>query len=335
MAGIPEAEYTPPATAEILAQARRVLELESEAIAQLHERLDAAFLQSVDLICRCQGRTVVTGMGKSGLIGRKLAATLASLGIPAFFLHPADGAHGDVGMIARGDLLVAVSNSGETEEILRLLPIITNRFGLTLIAITGNPRSTLAKRSDAVLNVQVADEAGPFGLVPTASIAATLAMGDALAIAVMTRRGFKQGDFALFHPGGHLGRRLHLTVGDLMHRHEDIPIVSEVALLKEVVLEITGKRLGMTCVVDAAGRLQGIITDGDLRRALEQPADLLRLQAQTLMTRSPKTVTGDMPAVEALLLMEKYAITSLLIVNAASEPIGALHLHDLLKAGLM
>jgi len=186
-----------------------------------------------------------------------------------------------------------------------------------------------------VLNVQVAHEAGPFGLVPTASIAATLAMGDALAIAVMTRRGFKQGDFALFHPGGHLGRRMCLTVGDLMHRHEDIPTVSEVAQLKEVVLEISGKRLGMTCVVDAAGRLQGIITDGDLRRALEQPSDLLRVRARSLMTIDPKIVASEMPAIDALLLMEKLSITSLLIVNADFKPIGVLHLHDLLKAGLM
>jgi arabinose-5-phosphate isomerase len=274
-------------------------------------------------------------MGKSGLIGRKFAATLASLGIPAFFLHPADGAHGDVGMVARGDLVVAVSNSGETEEVLRLLPIITNRFGLTLIAITGNPRSTLAKRSDVVLDVQVAQEAGPFGLVPTASIAATLAMGDALAIAVMTRRGFKQGDFALFHPGGHLGRRLFLTVADLMHCNEDIPLVSEAAPLREIVREISDKRLGMTCVVDAAGRLQGIITDGDLRRALEQTADLLGVQARTLMTSNPKTVAAELPATDALLLLEKFAITALLIVNADDKPIGILHLHDLLKAGLM
>jgi arabinose-5-phosphate isomerase len=335
MAGIPETEHTPPATIEVLTQARRVLELESDAIAQLHERLDMAFLQSVDLIYQCQGRIVVTGMGKSGLIGRKLAATLASLGVPAVFLHPADGAHGDVGMIARGDVVVAVSNSGETEEILRLLPIITNRFGLTLIAITGNPRSTLAKRSDVVLNVQVAHEAGPFGLVPTASIAAALAMGDALAIAVMTRRGFKQGDFALFHPGGHLGRRMFLTVGDLMHCQADIPIVSETAQLKEIVLEISAKRLGMTCVVDAAGQLQGIITDGDLRRALEQTADLRSMRARTLMTVHPKTIASEMPAIDALLLMEKVSITSLLIVNAESKLLGVLHLHDLLKAGLM
>jgi arabinose-5-phosphate isomerase len=335
MSAMPQRESTSPATTEVLAQARRVLELESEAIAQLHERLDTAFLRSVDLIYQCQGHIVVTGMGKSGLIGRKFAATFASLGIPAFFLHPADGAHGDVGMVARGDLVVAVSNSGETEEVLRLLPIITNRFGLTLIAITGNPRSTLAKRSDVVLDVQVAQEAGPFGLVPTASIAATLAMGDALAVAVMTRRGFKQGEFALFHPGGHLGRRLFLTVRDLMHCNEDIPIVSEAAQLKEIVRQISDKRLGMTCVVDAAGRLQGIITDGDLRRALELTSDLSQVQARTLMTSNPKVVAAEMPAIDALLLMEKFAITALLMVNADDKPIGVLHLHDLLKAGLM
>jgi arabinose-5-phosphate isomerase len=273
-------------------------------------------------------------MGKSGLIGRKIAATFASLGIPAFFLHPADGAHGDVGMVARGDVLLAVSNSGETEEILRLLPIINNRFGLRLIAITGNPQSTLAKRSDAVLNVHVTQEAGPFGLIPTASIAATLAMGDALAIAVMTYCGFEQGDFALFHPGGHLGRHIALMVGDLMHRDDEIPRVAEYASWQEVVLEMSGKRLGLTCVVDAAGRLQGLITDGDLRRAMERTSNLGGLKACELMTRQPKLVDLATPAGEALTLMETYSITSLLIVDAESRPIGVLHVHDLLKAGL-
>jgi arabinose-5-phosphate isomerase len=335
MGGTPNAEWQTTVPIEALEQARRVLELESEAIAQLCERLDAGFLQSVELICQCQGRLVVTGMGKSGLIGRKLAATFASLGIPACFMHPADGAHGDVGMMARGDLLVAVSNSGETEEILRLLPIVNNRFGLKLITITGNPGSTLAKRSDVVLNVQVSQEAGPFGLIPTASIAATLAMGDALAIAVMTRRGFKQGDFALFHPGGHLGRRIALTVGDLMHRDDEIPLVGEDAPLKEVILEMSSKRLGLTCVVAADGGLQGIITDGDLRRAMERSADLLHLKASEVMTRHAKTVDTATPAVEALLLLEKFAITALLIIDAETKPIGVLHVHDLLKAGLM
>jgi arabinose-5-phosphate isomerase len=322
-------------TAEALAQARRVLDLESAAIAQLHERLGVEFIKAVEMIGQCQGRLVVAGMGKSGLIGRKLAATFASLGVPAFFLHPADGAHGDVGMVTRGDMLLAVSNSGETEEILRLLPIINNRFGLKLIAITGNPRSTLAKRSDVVLNVQVAQEAGPFGLIPTASIAATLAMGDALAIAVMTRCGFEQGDFALFHPGGHLGRRIALMVGDLMHRDDEIPRVGEEAALKEVILEMSGKRLGLTCVVDGNGRLRGLITDGDLRRGMERTADLGCLNARVLMTKHPKTIEMAAPAVEALALMEKCSITSLLIIDADARPIGVLHVHDLLKAGLM
>jgi arabinose-5-phosphate isomerase len=322
-------------TAEALAQARRVLDLESEAIAQLHERLGEEFLRGVEMIGQCRGRVVITGMGKSGLIGRKLAATFASLGIPAFFLHPADAAHGDVGMVARGDVLLAISNSGETEEILRLLPIINNRFGLKLIAITGKPQSTLAKRSDVVLNVQVSQEAGPFGLIPTASIAATLAMGDALAIAVMTHCGFEQGDFALFHPGGHLGRRLALLVKDLMHRDGEIPRVAENASLKDVILEMSSKRLGLTCVVDSAGRLQGLITDGDLRRSMERTADLERLTARQLMTEHPKTIDLAAPAVEALALMEKYSITSLLIVGAEAQLIGVLHVHDLLKAGLL
>jgi arabinose-5-phosphate isomerase len=254
---------------------------------------------------------------------------------PSLFLHPAEGAHGDVGMVARGDVLLAVSNSGETEEILRLLPIINNRFGLKLLAITGNPYSTLAKRSDVVLNVRVSQEAGPFGLIPTASIAATLAMGDALAIAVMTRCGFERGDFALFHPGGHLGRRIGLMVRDLMHGEDEIPRVAEDASLKEVIIEMSGKRLGLTCVVDGVGRLQGLITDGDLRRALERIADLGHLRARELMTRHPKTVDPAIPAVEALTLMEKYSITSLLIIDADAKPIGVLHVHDLLKAGLM
>jgi arabinose-5-phosphate isomerase len=335
MGGVPDIALHRPVDLEVLQQARRVLELESDAISQLHGRLDGAFLQGVELMCRCQGRTVVTGMGKSGLIARKLAATLASLGIPAFFLHPADAAHGDLGMVARGDVLIAVSNSGETEEILRILPVINNRFGLKLIAITGNPRSTLAKRSDVVLNVQVSQEAGPFGLIPTASVAAALAMGDALAIAVMTRRGFKQGDFAFFHPGGQLGRRMGLTVGDLMHCHEEIPLVSEDAQLMQVILEISGKRLGMACVVDAQGRLRGIITDGDLRRALERTSALLPLRASELMTPHPKTVTTDASASEALALMEKYSITCLLIVGEDANPIGVLHVHDLLKTGLL
>ncbi|HXH14153.1 MAG TPA: KpsF/GutQ family sugar-phosphate isomerase [Alphaproteobacteria bacterium] len=335
MSGVLNAELQGSGATEALRQARRVVELESAAIAELHDHLDETFLRGVELVCACRGRIVFTGMGKSGLIARKVAATFASLGIPAVFLHPADGAHGDVGMVARGDVLIAVSKSGETEEILRLLPIIHNRFGLKLIAITGNPRSTLAKRSDVVLNVQVAQEAGPFGLIPTASIAASLAMGDALAIAAMTYRGFKQGDFALFHPGGQLGRRLGLTVGDLMCRDEEVPRIIADAPLQEVIFEISEKRLGMTCVIDGAGRLQGIITDGDLRRALERSADPLRLRAHAFMTPHPKVVAEDMPATEALALMEKYAITSLVIVNEDSRPVGVLHVHDLLKAGLM
>ncbi|MGH8059698.1 MAG: KpsF/GutQ family sugar-phosphate isomerase [Candidatus Entotheonellia bacterium] len=323
------------ALCEAMTEARRVLQLEGEAILQLRERLDDAFLCGVDLIGQCPGRIVVTGMGKSGLVGRKIASTFASLGMPALFLHPAEGAHGDVGMLCRGDVLIAISNSGETEEVLRLLPIINNRFGLKLIAITGNPHSTLAKRSDVVLNVQVNQEAGPFGLIPTASIAATLAMGDALAIAAMTQRGFKQGDFALFHPGGRLGRLLRLSVGDLMHRAGEIPLVSEESRLKEVILEISGKRLGMTCVVDADGHLQGIITDGDLRRALERTTDIHHVEARSLMTPNPKLVEAETLASEALSIMEKYCITSLLIVNGDARPEGVLHIHDLLKAGVM
>src|SRR5687768_2461893 len=244
---------------------RRVLDIEARAVQALVQRLDDGFSEAVDVLFRCKGKVVVSGMGKSGLVGQKIAATMASTGTPAFFLHPADGIHGDLGMVGRADVLIAISNSGETQEILQLLPYV-ERLGIPVVSLTGRVNSTLAKNSDATLDVSVAEEACPMGLAPTASTTATLAMGDALAVVLLQKRGFKQDDFAQFHPGGTLGRRLLVRVRDLMHGGADMPVVAETVPATAAILEITAKKLGMTTVIDAGGKLIGIITDGDLRR---------------------------------------------------------------------
>jgi len=314
-------------------QGKRVLEIEARAIAGLIGRLDHRFTAAVDLLHDCAGKVVVAGMGKSGLIGQKIAATLASTGTPAFFLHPAEGIHGDLGMLARQDALLAISNSGETEEVLKLLPFV-KRLGIAVIAFTGRPQSTLAKNSDVVLDVSVAEEACPMGLAPTASTTATLAMGDALAIAVLQKRGFKEEDFARFHPGGTLGRRLLLKVRDLMHEGEAVPRVSAKTSAHDAILEMTGKKLGMTTVLDAKGRLLGILTDGDLRRILEKRVSLARATAGELATKRPKTVGPDELAAKALQIMEEFSITSLVVVEGKGRVAGVIHLHDLLKSGL-
>lgn len=315
---------------DILKVARRVLELEADAIRGLADRLDERFTRAVALLEGCRGRVVVTGMGKSGLVGKKLAATLAATGTPALFLHPADGVHGDLGMLVRGDVMVALSNSGETEELIALLPAI-KRLGAPLVVLTGNPRSRLAQHGDVVLDASVREEACPMNLTPTASAAAALALGDALAIAVLTRRGLGPEDFAHLHPGGALGRRL-VRVEELMHRHPDVPIVRDAGSLGEVIREITGKRLGATAVVDAGGVLVGIVTDGDLRRAVERDAGVLSATAAAVMTRAPKTVGRSELAATALELMERHGITQLLIVDDRGRPDGIIHLHDLLRA---
>jgi arabinose-5-phosphate isomerase len=317
-----------------IGSARRVLEVEEAALAAVRGRLDARFAAALDLLLACRGKVVVTGVGKSGIVCRKIAATLASTGTPAFFLHAGEGSHGDLGTLARGDVLVAVSNSGEAEEVLRLLPP-ARRLGIPLVAICGNPASTLARDADVTLDVSIPEEACPLGLAPTASTTATMALGDALAIALLEERGFSVEDFARLHPAGALGRRL-LRVDDLMHREADLPLVLESAPLKDVLMEITTKRLGVTGVVDAAGELLGVVTDGDLRRGLERAADIRVLVARDLMTRAPKTVAAEALAAEAVATMERHAITSLFILAPASRrPAGVIHLHDLLRAGVV
>ncbi len=314
-------------------EGKRVLAIEAKAIAGLVDRLDHRFTEAVDLLYGCTGKAVVSGMGKSGLIGQKIAATMASTGTPAFFLHPAEGIHGDLGMLARRDALIAISNSGETEELLKLLPFV-KRLNIPVIAMTGRPQSTLAKNSEVVLDVSVPEEACPMGLAPTASTTATLAMGDALAIALLQKRGFKEEDFAQFHPGGTLGRRLLLKVRDLMHQGAAIPQVSGQASAHHAILEMTAKKLGMTTVVDQAGQLLGIITDGDLRRVLEKGMDLAAARAGDLATKRPKTIGPDELAAKALQIMEQYSITAL-VVEESGRIAGIIHLHDLLKSGVV
>jgi len=319
-------------------KAKRVLRIEADAIARLIERVDDNFDRAIDLIMNCKGRVVVTGMGKSGHIGNKIAATLASTGTPALFLHPAEGIHGDLGMVTKGDIVIALSNSGETEELSRMLPSL-KRIGIKIIALTGSTDSTLAKSSDVVIDVGVKEEACPLGLAPTASTTATLAMGDALAVVLLDRRGFKEEDFACYHPGGSLGKRLLLRVRDIMHTGDSIPIVSDEALVKDAIYEISSKKMGVTAVLDASGRLLGVISDGDLRRWMERTEkageNLLAKKAREIMTRDPKVIGKEALAAEAVAIMENSSITCLLIVDAGKRPEGVVHLHDLLKAGVV
>lgn len=319
----------------ILAEAKRVIQVEAQAVAALADRLDASFQKSVELILSSKGRVVVTGMGKSGLVGQKIASTMASTGTPAFFLHPAEGIHGDLGMIMTGDVVIAISNSGETDELLRILPSI-KRLGAHLIAMSGNPDSTLSKAGDVFLDVSVKEEACPLGLAPTASTTATLAMGDALAVALLVERGFKAEDFAIFHPGGSLGKKLLLRVDDLMHSGTAIPLVAEATLMKEALFEITAKGLGITGVTGPNGDLVGVITDGDLRRALERGEDILLATAGQLMRRGAKRILRRELAAAALQIMERFSITSLFVFENDQDqaPCGVIHLHDILKAGI-
>ena len=322
-------------SAKILKGARDVLEIESRGILSLIDRLDENFVRAVDLLFGCKGKVVVTGLGKSGLICHKIAATLSSTGTPALFLHAGDAVHGDLGMIMKDDVVLAVSNSGETDELLKLLPIL-RRMGLKLIVMTGNSNSTLSRAGDVILNAAVKEEACPMGLSPTASTTAALALGDALAVVLLEMKGFKEEDFALRHPGGILGRKLLLRVEDLMHRDAELPVVREDTPMKDTLLEITSKRLGVTGVVDGRGGLVGIITDGDLRRGLESKGDIFRFKAKELMTRNPKTITADALAARAVALMEQHSITLLFILeDGGRKPLGVVHLHDLLKAGIV
>lgn len=318
--------------ADIIEKAKEVIRIEGEAVETLAARIDASFVRAVELILDCQGKVIITGMGKSGLIGQKIASTLASTGTPAMFLHPAEGIHGDLGMVGGKDLVLAISNSGETAEINSLLPVL-KKIGLKIISLVGDKGSYLARESDIYLDVSVAREACPLGLAPTASTTAALVMGDALAVALLDRRGFTHEDFAFLHPGGSLGRRLMLKIEDIMITGERIPVVSEDVTMEEALLEITEKRLGFTIVVSQEGRLVGIITDGDVRRIVQAHRDFYQQRVKEVMSKNPKTIEPDRYAVEAVEMMEKHEITSLVIVDEAKKPAGIVHLHDLLGRG--
>jgi arabinose-5-phosphate isomerase len=318
----------------ILDLARRTLEIEAAAVASLAGRVDATFLGAVEALLACRGRVVVTGMGKSGHVGGKIAATLASTGTPAFFMHPAEASHGDLGMITGDDVVIALSNSGESAEIAGIVPLIKRR-GARLIAMTGNPASTLAREADIHLDAGVAQEACPLNLAPTASTTASLALGDALAVATLHARGFTAEDFARTHPGGSLGRRLLVHVHDVMHQGDALPVVDLGASLKDALLEMTRKGLGMTAIVDAGGRLAGIFTDGDLRRLLDRDIDVRAARIAEVMKTGPRTIAAGALAAEAARVMEEHKVNGLLAVDADGRLVGALNMHDLMRAGVV
>lgn len=319
---------------KLKALANHVIAIEAEAVAQLANRIDDRFVHACRLMLACQGRIVVLGIGKSGHIGGKIAATLASTGTPAFFVHPAEANHGDMGMITAQDVVTALSNSGETDEILTLLPLI-KRLGAPLIALTGNPDSTLAKAADVHIDVSVAQEACPLGLAPTSSTTATLAMGDALAVALLEARGFTVEDFARSHPGGRLGRRLLLLIDDVMHVGEQMPRSAPDDRLKDALLEMSRKGLGATVIADQTGQVLGIFTDGDLRRALDRQVDIHATRVADVMTHQCKTITPGTLAAEALRMMQQYKINALPVVNSTGKLVGVLNMHDLLRAGAL
>lgn len=319
---------------ELRRLAERVLRLEADAILGLIPKLDPGFDRAVEMLHRCRGRVIVTGMGKSGLIGRKIAATLASTGTPAHFLHPADGSHGDLGIVTRGDLVLALSNSGETDEVLTILPAL-KRLGVPIVLLTGSPQSTLACQCEVVLDTGVPAEACPMNLAPTSSTAAQLALGDAIAMALLELRGLRPEDYAALHPRGTLGWRAMFRVSDLMHRGPALPVVTEDVLIKDAVREMTAKRLGVTAVVDRSGRLVGVITDGDLRRLHLREGSVSDLRAGDVATRDPKLIRADDLAAKALEVMETFAITSLIIVDGDHRPSGIIHMHDILRAKIV
>ena len=321
----------------MLEQARQVLRMEAEAVLEQVERIDEHFKAAVEMILACPGRTVITGMGKSGIIGHKMAATLASTGTPSFYLHPAEGIHGDLGMVTKGDVVIALSNSGETGEVLHILPSL-RRIGAKLIAMVGNPNSTLAKNSDIVLNVGVTREACPLGLAPTSSTTAALAYGDALALALLSKRKFTASQFAVFHPGGSLGRKLLLTVEDIMHSGTENPLVKADISVQDALFVITDKGLGAVSVVDDDNKMLGLLTDGDIRRGLSKGVDFLKRPVTELMTASPKTITKEKLAAQALHIMESNRpkpITVLPVVDAENHVIGLLHMTDLVRQGVV
>jgi len=311
--------------------AQRVLAIEADAVRALIERLDDRFLAAVTLILGCRGRVIVSGIGKSGHVARKIASTMASTGTPAYFVHPAEASHGDLGMVQPEDILLGLSNSGESEELLAIVPLLKRR-GAKLIAISGNAQSSLAREADVFLDAGVAQEACPLNLAPTASTTAALALGDALAVALLDARGFSADDFHRSHPGGTIGRRLLTHVADVMRRDADVPRVTDTATVKDALLEMTRGRMGMTAVVDAAGRVRGIFTDGDLRRALDRVRDLGAARVADVMTAGPRVIRPEALAVEAVQVMEQHKVNQLLAVDGAGVLVGALNMHDLFRA---
>lgn len=313
--------------------AKDVLDIEANSILKLKDRIGKNFDDAIELLYKCKGRVIITGMGKSGLIGKKIAATLTSTGTPSYFLHPAESTHGDSGIITRDDVVIAISNSGETQELLNLLPLI-KRFGVSMIAMTGGTNSTLATTSDITLDIGVEKEACPLNKAPTASTTATLAMGDALAICLLEKRGFTEEDFLKYHPGGALGKGILFKVQDLMLTGDRLPITDENEKFTDVINLISEKKLGMAIITDKSGMLTGILTDGDIRRTLIKYNNVQNILVKEVMTKSPKTILPTEFAAKALHLMEKYSITALAITNENSKPVGVLHIHDLLKAGV-
>ncbi len=319
---------------DFLSSAQRTISMEAQAVAELSQHINQTFSKACEIMLDCEGRVIVTGMGKSGHIGKKIAATLASTGTPSFFVHPGEASHGDLGMITPKDVVIALSNSGETAEVVTIIPLL-KRMNTPLISITANSHSTLSTAADADLHIGVEQEACPLNLAPTSSTTAQLVLGDALAIALLEAKGFSAEDFAFSHPGGSLGRRLLLKVGDVMHGGDDVPKVASQTPLKDALLEVTHKRLGMTTIVNDDDQLLGIFTDGDLRRALDQNLDLQNTVIDQVMTPKGTTVTQEMLAAECLQIMETKKINALIVTNESNQPIGALNMHDLLKAGVL
>lgn len=325
---------TPGKEFDFISSGQRVIDIETAATQALRARIDASFKKACEIILNCKGRVIVTGMGKSGHIGNKIAATLASTGTPSFFVHPGEASHGDLGMITGDDVVIGISNSGKTDEVLSIVPLI-KRKGAPLISMAGDKKSPLATQADAHLDISVEQEACSLGLAPTASTTATLVMGDALAVALLEARGFTADDFALSHPGGSLGRRLLLLVENIMHTGEKVPAIQQGVTISHALLEMSSKGLGMTGIVNGEGQLIGIFTDGDLRRMLDQGMDIQTTLIEDVMSKNPKTIQPHILAVEALNLMERSKITALMVTDANGKPVGALNMHDLLRAGVM
>lgn len=319
----------------IIDVAKKVLETEAEALHALAARLSSDFEKAVAIVHEIKGRVVVTGMGKSGLVGKKIAATLASTGTPAFFLHPAEASHGDLGMVTERDAIIAISNSGETEELVGLIPFL-KRFRVKLISMTGNVNSTIAKASDVSIDIAVKEEACPMGIVPTASTTAAMAMGDALAVCLLIRRGLNEEDFARFHPGGSIGKKFFIKVADLMHSGNRLPLIFRDTPMSRAVIEMSSKRLGHAVVVDQERNIAGVLTDGDVRRGLERwGGKLFDLPAEQVMTKKPKSISQDELAAKALSIMESFSITALIVPDEDGKPLGMIHLHDILRQGIV